>query len=333
MPIYIGTQKIDVSGMEKVYVGTQLVYQSTVALVSISTAGQTTNYYVGDTFSYNGTCTALYSDGSTATVTPTVSSPDMSTTGTKTVTLTYTENGITATTTYNITVTAVVLTSITLSGQTTSLNRGAAFSFGGTVTAHYNNSSTANVTSSTTFSGYNMNTAGTYTVTASYTEGGVTKTATYQLTVNKVWTQLWSGSKTISWTSSSSAPADVTVYSNSSLPNTSDIRITFTMSNAPGGGSAGQYLKTWQTARNNASNYTTTKPTSPLRGSSFNPNTMYYCLGVCNYTSSTYGGQQLFLIWGGSSDKKFYLHAVSSSSQYASSKTISITVTKIERYY
>lgn len=85
---------------------------------------------------------------------------------------------------------AKVLQSITLSGQTTSLNRGAAFSFGGTVTAHYSDSSTANVTSSTTFSGYNMSKAGTYTVTARYTEGGVTKTATYSLTVNKAYSAI-----------------------------------------------------------------------------------------------------------------------------------------------
>lgn len=92
---------------------------------------------------------------------------------------------------------APVLTSITLSGQTTSLNRGAAFSFGGTVTAHYSNGSTANVTSATTFTGYNMAIGGTYTVTAHYTENNITKTATYQLTVNKAWATLWSGTRAL----------------------------------------------------------------------------------------------------------------------------------------
>ena len=89
------------------------------------------------------------------------------------------------------------LSSITLSGQTTSLTRGAAFSFGGTVTANYANGTTANVTSLTTFSGYNMATSATYTVTASYTEGGITQTATYSLTVKPKWQQLWSGTKDI----------------------------------------------------------------------------------------------------------------------------------------
>lgn len=89
---------------------------------------------------------------------------------------------------------AKVLQSITLSGQTTSLNRKAAFSFGGTVTANYSDGTTANVTSSTTFSGYNMSTAGTYTVTASYTEDSTTVTTTYSLTVNPIWTTLYNNS-------------------------------------------------------------------------------------------------------------------------------------------
>ena len=81
----------------------------TKTLSGISTSGQTTTYNVGDTFSYDGTLTATYSDNSTATVTPTsVSSPDMSTSGTKTITLTYTEGGVTKTCTYNITVNEVV---------------------------------------------------------------------------------------------------------------------------------------------------------------------------------------------------------------------------------
>ena len=81
----------------------------TKTLSSISTSGQTTTYNVGDTFSYDGTLTATYSDNSTAIVTPTsVSSPDMSTSGTKTITLSYTEGGVTKTCTYNITVNAAV---------------------------------------------------------------------------------------------------------------------------------------------------------------------------------------------------------------------------------
>ena len=80
-----------------------------------------------------------------------------------------------------------VLVSITISDQITSIDRGSEFVFGGTVTANYSNGSTADVTSSATFSGYDMSVAGTYDVVASYTSGEVTKTATYSLTVNKIW--------------------------------------------------------------------------------------------------------------------------------------------------
>ena len=79
---------------------------------------------------------------------------------------------------------AKTLSSISVSGYTTSFTVGDTFSFGGTVTANYSDSTSADVTSSATFSGYNMAAAGNYTVTASYTEGGVTKTATYSITVS-----------------------------------------------------------------------------------------------------------------------------------------------------
>ena len=78
-------------------------------LESITLSGQTTEFLVGDTFSFDGTVTAHYSDGSQNTVTPTsVSSPDMTTAGTKTVTVTYSEGGVTKTADYDITVTAPV---------------------------------------------------------------------------------------------------------------------------------------------------------------------------------------------------------------------------------
>ena len=77
------------------------------------------------------------------------------------------------------------LSSITISGQTTSFALNGTFSFGGTVTARYSDGTSADVTSSSTFSGYNMATSGKQTVTVSYTEGNVTKTTTYQITVSQ----------------------------------------------------------------------------------------------------------------------------------------------------
>lgn len=78
------------------------------------------------------------------------------------------------------------LSSIDLSGTyPTSFTQGDAFSYEGmTVTATYDDDSTADVTSSATFSGYNMNETGNQTVTVSYTEGNVTETTTYEITVN-----------------------------------------------------------------------------------------------------------------------------------------------------
>ena len=52
-----------------------------------------------------------------------------------------------------------------------------------TVTATYNDGTTADVTSSATCTGYDMSTAGKYTVTVSYSFGGATKTTTYEITV------------------------------------------------------------------------------------------------------------------------------------------------------
>ncbi len=89
------------------------------------------------------------------------------------------------------------LSSIALSGDyKTSFASGDTFSFGGTVTASYTIASDANVTSSTTFhldssSGTNMSGVTMthaahdgHTIYAKYTEGGITKTASYSITVS-----------------------------------------------------------------------------------------------------------------------------------------------------
>ena len=77
------------------------------------------------------------------------------------------------------------LLSISIDGQTTSFVEGDTFSFGGTVTAHFSDSSTTDVTGNSTFNGYSMTTVGNHTVTVSYTYGGTTKTQNYQITVSQ----------------------------------------------------------------------------------------------------------------------------------------------------
>lgn len=85
-----------------------------------------------------------------------------------------------------LTASSASLESISLSGTyPTSFYEGDAFSHGGmTVTATYDDTSTKNVTTSATFSGYDMNSVGNQEVTVSYTEGDITKTAKYGIVVN-----------------------------------------------------------------------------------------------------------------------------------------------------
>ena len=120
------------------------------------------------TISDSGVVTAKAKGSATITAT---SVADQTKSGTCTVTVT------------DSTPAAKTLSSISISGYTTSLEVGSAFSFGGTVTAHFSDNTSPDVTSSATFSGYNMDVAGDYTVTVSYTYSGTTKTAEYQLNV------------------------------------------------------------------------------------------------------------------------------------------------------
>lgn len=76
----------------------------------------------------------------------------------------------------------VELSSIAVSGQTTSFDLDADFEFDGTVTATYNDGSTKIVTP-TEVSTPDMSTEGTQTVTITYTEDSITKTASYTITI------------------------------------------------------------------------------------------------------------------------------------------------------
>ena len=78
---------------------------------------------------------------------------------------------------------ARTLSSISVSGQTTSFIQNDTFAFGGTVTANYTNGTSKNVTADATFTGYNMAGSGSQTVTVSYSENNVTKTTTYGINV------------------------------------------------------------------------------------------------------------------------------------------------------
>ena len=79
--------------------------------------------------------------------------------------------------------TTKTLSSIAVSNATTTYTVGDTF-VKPTVTATYSDATTADVTNSATFSDYDMTTAGNYTVNVSYTDGSVTKTTSYSITVN-----------------------------------------------------------------------------------------------------------------------------------------------------
>ena len=159
-----------------------------VTLNSISIAGYTTAYNVGDTFSFNGTVSARYSDNSVKTVQATsVSTPDMTTVGTKEVVVSYTEGGVTKTASYNIVV-SNPLNALAATGVKTAFNFGEQFSLGSdaVVTATFHDGSSKNVTAQVTNNNPDMSTAGTKEVVLSYTEGGITKTCSYNITVTAV---------------------------------------------------------------------------------------------------------------------------------------------------
>lgn len=153
-------------------------------LTSITIGSYTTSFVEGDAFSYGGTVTAHFSDSSSTDVTSSAhfTGYNMTSIGNQTVTVSYTYKGTIKTRTYNISVTAGTLSSIAVSGMTTSFIKNHTFSFDGTCTATFANGYQKSV-SPTDVSSPDMSTVGNKTVTVSYTYNGVTQTAEYQINV------------------------------------------------------------------------------------------------------------------------------------------------------
>ena len=160
--------------------------------IAVKTAPAKTTYEAGDNFDPTGlVITKTFSDSTTQdleysgneglfTFSPTTSTALT----TSDVSVSITVGGKTCS--QAITVSAAkTLSSISISGYTAAFVEGDSFSFGGIVTAHFSDSSSSNVTTESTFTGYNMTTVGNHTVTVSYTYKGTTKTQTYQLTVSQ----------------------------------------------------------------------------------------------------------------------------------------------------
>lgn len=122
-----------------------------------------------------------------------------------------------------VTPTVATLSSISVSGARTTFTVGDAFQFGGICTAAYSDGTEKGVTP-TEITGYNMNQTGTQTVTVKYSEGGITQTTTYQITVEAVVITLTDlivtpGATTFSLGDPFSNPTVVAKYSNGSSVN------------------------------------------------------------------------------------------------------------------
>ena len=149
-------------------------------------------YNVGDSFNSGGmVVTAVYNDNTTKNVTSAskTSGFDSSSPGVKYITVSYTEDGATHTAQFSISVDAVTVATLVrievIPPDKTSYEIGDSFSSAGmTVYAYYSNNSNDIVTSSCATSGFNSSSAGTKTITVSYTDGGITKTAQFNVTVN-----------------------------------------------------------------------------------------------------------------------------------------------------
>lgn len=204
--------------------------------IAITTPPAKTTYVSGETFNPAGmVVTATYSNGATLKATGYSFSPDTALTdGTTSVTIEYTEGGVTKTAEQAITVVhRLESISITTKPTKTTYEYGDSFqSAGMVVKATYSDGATANVT------GYScsptlLSTVGTQTITVSYTENSVTKTATTSVTVNrKTISAVPSQSGTLTYNGGSQSPT-WTGYSTTQL----------TIGGTTSGTNAGSYTK------------------------------------------------------------------------------------------
>ena len=179
--------------------------------ITITTPPAKTTYTAGETFDPAGMVVqATYSNGATLQATGYAYSPSTPLTdGTTKVSIVYTEGGVSATAEQEITVVhRLESIAITTQPTKTTYEYGDSFqSAGMTVKATYSDGATANVT------GYScspatLNTVGTQTITVSYTERNVTKTATTSVTVNrKTISTVPSQSGTLTYNGSAQSPS------------------------------------------------------------------------------------------------------------------------------
>ena len=176
---------------EVVQVGGALLYEVDLMItsgVAVTKQPNKTTYFIGENFDPSGmVVTATFADDTTADVTEDCTfSPETMAQGTKSVTVTYKRAGITKTATVAVAVRVLDHIAVTTPPSKTAYKYGETFNKAGmVVTAHYNDGSSATVTGYT-YSPTGALSQGNTTITVSYSEGGVTKTATQDITVTVI---------------------------------------------------------------------------------------------------------------------------------------------------
>ncbi len=188
-----GTKTVTVSyaenGVTRNASFTVVVSAPLLSYITVNSYPTKTSYYVGESLDKTGlSVTAHYTDGSSANVSDrcTLTGFDSSRNGSQTISITYSEGGIVKGVSYNVTVAPVPLSSIAVTSQPykTSYYIGDSLDTTGlVVTATYTNSATAIVTDRCSFSGFEPYKEGTQTVTVSYTDNGIKKSASFVVTV------------------------------------------------------------------------------------------------------------------------------------------------------
>ena len=161
----------------------------TLSNITIHTAPIKLSYYAGDNFDPTGLVIRRnFSDNSTDTYTYAGHESEFTFTPSLSTALTTSHTNVTIgynsrSASQNITVSSPILSSITTENETTEYEIGEDFSYNGICTAHYNNGTSKVVTPVVETGTLNMNKQGVYQIQLSYTEGGVTKTTSYSISV------------------------------------------------------------------------------------------------------------------------------------------------------
>ena len=178
------------------YEGTKFIYSKTVyikivdsiKLESIELRDFSKNIKASESFTFDGKVIAIFNDSSEKDVTEKATiTLDASSRGLKQLVASYSEGGVTKSVTEQVSVYAD-LESISISGYRSSYEMGDAIAKSETkVLAKYSDNSSEDVTSKATidYSNIDTSTLGDYTLSASYTENGITKEASVTVSVKE----------------------------------------------------------------------------------------------------------------------------------------------------